>query len=529
MRWHFMVPAISILMFIGCGRKSPEGKIPEKEIEPASVEAQRQVSPAQEVLSKVDEHVGKGEIDQAVAVLEEAMADESYAKDKGWLFSSLIYVLLNSDRVDDAREKYMSTIPDDEPCMRAAFGMINRHYEGKKAVADLEIWTRILVDAQMPKDLAEQALGFHLSVLFRQKKMDEIVVLIPSTVERFDPRAARRVVDRLTRTVIRAKMYDDADMIIDAIDKVVEGEHDVQRLITVFRIELMALRAQWSELERAFTVAATTLPDSDVRRCLQIGVGAASRGGSSATADRMCEFVIREVPAKKASVRTAAGQWMTLAKQSGKIGRIQERLESLVDYGMTTDLIGRLYNGHAYEVMKSGTKKDVAKLVAFGDSLLSGVSDENLREQLKGVILDGAFIADDYARALRVLEDGLADRTPEWHAMAKNKVGAHLALQEGRPQDAIDAFRRFMSFLEKQEEQKPQQDPTTGIEHSLEMILGRNAKRIGDIYTGMGDKKNAVAAYKEARGYYNTAKRNLEPDSDALKVVEEEAAAIPSG
>jgi predicted negative regulator of RcsB-dependent stress response len=43
------------------------------------------------------------------------------------------------------------------------------------------------------------------------------------------------------------------------------------------------------------------------------------------------------------------------------------------------------------------------------------------------------------------------------------------------------------------------------------MILGLNAKRIGDILTGAGDKAEAAKAYAEAREYYQKALKEF-PD-----------------
>ena len=70
-------------------------------------------------------------------------------------------------------------------------------------------------------------------------------------------------------------------------------------------------------------------------------------------------------------------------------------------------------------------------------------------------------------------------------------------------------------------------DPATGVVHTKPMILGRNAKRIGDIYRDqLKDAAAAKAAYAEARQYYQTA-LEAKPDSDAIAVIRAEMAEIP--
>jgi hypothetical protein len=140
-------------------------------------------------------------------------------------------------------------------------------------------------------------------------------------------------------------------------------------------------------------------------------------------------------------------------------------------------------------------------------------------------MLDGAFVLEDYDRTLRLLEEGIPDREPEWHEMAITKVKAHKALQEGRPLDAVRHFREFMKFVEQREE--PERDPSTGILHTREMSLGRNAKRIGDILREAGQDEEARRAYEEAEQYYAAALEEVEPDSREADLIRTEKAQIP--
>ncbi len=75
--------------------------------------------------------------------------------------------------------------------------------------------------------------------------------------------------------------------------------------------------------------------------------------------------------------------------------------------------------------------------------------------------------------------------------------------------------------------QEDTSDPTTGVVHSREMILGRNAARIGDIYASIPDPEKAAEAYKEARDYYATALEKAQ-EAGSIELIKKELAAIPA-
>jgi len=60
------------------------------------------------------------------------------------------------------------------------------------------------------------------------------------------------------------------------------------------------------------------------------------------------------------------------------------------------------------------------------------------------------------------------------------------------------------------------------------MVLGFNAKRIGDILAGLGDRAGALEAYAEARKYYDQALAAALPGSAEARQIEEERKAVPA-
>jgi len=71
-------------------------------------------------------------------------------------------------------------------------------------------------------------------------------------------------------------------------------------------------------------------------------------------------------------------------------------------------------------------------------------------------------------------------------------------------------------------DQEEEFDPTSGIAYSREWILGRNAKRIGDILDTIPDKAEADKARAEAKEYFKTAIKKAENDPAALELLKKE-------
>ncbi|MFC1453391.1 hypothetical protein ACFLSJ_08625, partial [Verrucomicrobiota bacterium] len=163
---------------------------------------------------------------------------------------------------------------------------------------------------------------------------------------------------------------------------------------------------------------------------------------------------------------------------------------------------------------------------ALGDELLPLLRDEEDRKRLKSMALDGSFVIEDYERSLATVEAGIPGRDEAWHEMALNKIKAHLALQEGRTDEAVTRFRRFMQDVEATWEEA-EEDPSTGIKHTREMSLGFNARRIGDILSEAGQTDAAREAYREARSYCAKALELLDETSREHAMVRERLASMP--
>jgi len=235
-------------------------------------------------------------------------------------------------------------------------------------------------------------------------------------------------------------------------------------------------------------------------------------------------FVLENQRLKDNARCEAAREWIRVATKREDMAAIPSRLESLMQFGISPKLLLSLYKNEFYGIMQNGKKENLANMVTFGNDLIPVLENKDDKTQVRMLALDGTFMIEDYAQSLKIIEEGVPGREKEWHDMAINKIKAHLALQAGRKQEAVERFRKFMEYVATWE--RPESDPSTGIFHTKEMCLGRNAKRIGDILDSMGEKEESLKAYEEAIKYYKDAFAVITPDSKEYELVKTEMAEI---
>jgi hypothetical protein len=138
--------------------------------------------------------------------------------------------------------------------------------------------------------------------------------------------------------------------------------------------------------------------------------------------------------------------------------------------------------------------------------------------------MDGAYMLEDYARVVRILEEGIPSQDEAWHGMAVNKVKARLALQEGRKRDAVAFLRASTTFIAQVHRYAA--DPSTGIVHTREMRLGDTNRQMAELLDSLGDGDGARAARTEAARYYREALESMDPSSRAYQIVKEAMQAL---
>jgi len=294
----------------------------------------------------------------------------------------------------------------------------------------------------------------------------------------------------------------------------------------VKHVRATAARGDWTDLTNDFPVAVSLLHDNEINDLLHAIIPDAAKAGKRMVIDQCAAAILFSPHATNnpLSVALAARIWGENAMATDK-SAFPSRLETMLRAKVPAEDLCELYNRHYYAFTEQPAL--FKKLIAFGDRLAPLIKNSDLRNEVKIKVLDGCFLTQDYDRALALLEASIpgADRTEEWHATAIAKVKAHRALQRNEPREAVKYFREFMGQLRKSKDANIA-DPVTGLLFPKAMVLGRNAKRIGDILAGIPDPAEAAKAYAEARNLYAQALQET-TNAEAAKVINAEMAQLP--
>lgn len=509
--------ALVALLALGCRRRT----------EREAGEEQASAVDVQEVNEAVQHLLRYGDTDGAVRTLAQALDGDKYAGDRPWLFENLLHVMLRAGQVHQARERLLTTIKDEADYLMDGFGLVYRYYRARGEKTNQLEWAETLLGAGLPPDLKRTVTTWHLQAVYSVKSLPGALALIPGIIEDLPEDDARAVLASLTQTLMAGEHHDDLAKLVEEVEQHSSNRPVLQQLAYTVSTDMLLARGKWRKADKLFRRRAAALSDDELVSSLRRFVKKADERGQLARAEKLCKFILDDVRDKPRARLEAAMLWISAAEKRNQATSIPNRISKLVQMDMPLRFTSALFRLRFYAVVNTGNDKAISRMMKLGDSLSEALDNERDRQAIRALQLDGSFTLKDYALSARLVEEGIAGRDEQWHSMALNKIKAHLALKEGRKEAAIERFRAFMEQTETKE--KAEVDPSTGLMHTREMTLGRNAKRIGDIYTSMGKKEEADRAYEEAAGYFTRALSAVEPDSRQSQFIRAEMAGIPGG
>ncbi len=523
----FVLAAFSAVI-LGCGRGS-------KGIETGNTERTDATSGDEvetfepdklgELFAKADTLFSEGSTNDAVACLEQGLADPELADQRQQVFSMLMRLLIYADKIDDARARMLDACRTAPDMAQSALGVIYSHYMEKgdqKAAAD---WTEtVLAVPSLAPAIRRNMREWNFVSNIQLGEAGKIVEIAAGLIRDAPAGDSVVILQHGIDMLFDRKDYPVIERILGEAGKTVTSDAATRNLVTSARLRLLAAQGNWEGIAKELPAAAASLPDSDLQRALRRVLGAASAARpQSPSVDDLCMIIINGFTNKVQSAAVAARQWTDNAAKSAP-AELPDRIELLLNRQFPATLVSGVFLRYFYDVIEDPAV--VREMKDIGDRLIPLAQDDDTRNSIRTMVLDSCFLVEDFDGALKILRAGVSGYDKAWHDMAISKVEAHKALKENRPLDAIKSFRTFMATVEAGKDNEAA-DPATGVIHTKPMILGRNAKRIGDIYRDqIKDADAAKAAYAEARKYYQEALEG-KPEPEALKVIQTEMAEIP--
>lgn len=458
--------------------------------------------------------------DEALVLVDEALANPRFAGHKPIFFAHKINLLLSLDRVQEASDLVIDAWKKAPDQAKPVFGRICDYHQQRNAYHAMNDWCARLLElgAVFPKELRGQLMLRRLTAALGIKDMEQARRDLDSLLTLGRPEEALPHLQRSLEWFIDAGNHREAFTLLNHFEKAAARQASYQPLIVSLKLRCVVLTGEWGRVVESLAACVPQLPDAMLHQTLKNVFGVLKKNNQTDLLQQASKQVVFNAVGKESSVHYAARVWVDTGMTVDK-NVLAERLNVLLNVKVSPILVGDLYERYFYETIED---HDVVRnLCAVGERLLTVCTNEATVNMAKVKVLDGAFIVNDYDKAIHMLEQGIPGKDKAWHDMSLPKVKAHRAMAQNKPREAVENFRAFMNAW-LATDQDEESDPTTGISYSRDWILGRNAIRIAKLLDSIPDKAEADKAREEAKGYFKKALIKAENDPLALKLLKEE-------
>ena len=481
---------------------------------------------ADQVMAKADGLRAGGDVDGAVRLLEKTTAAKAFQPFRADLTLRIVQTLMSTNRLESAGKRVERAAVESPDTAGPACGFYMQELYRRQKYDDAARWCREMAGLKLPEGLLAETARFHLEVLRVGGKAGEMGTALASYLPLLSAGAAQRLAGGEARILIHSGEFDAVNGMLAVLDQRQSSSMDWKALACSLRMEMLVTKNQWPEAADLVRQSAGELPDGLASSLLNDFLGRCASARKTDVSEGLCRLVLNSLPDKPLCREAAASAWVGSAEAAGDPALAVRRLQELTTLKIAAPALIRLTEGVYPIVIQSATNVDVRAFVDLCGSLLPQAASDAERTTLKMSMMDGNFRLEDYAGVLKILEAGLPDQPKTWQDAMISKVKAHLALKEGRNQEAVEGFQKFMQYIES--ESLDQTDPLTGGRVTKEAILGLNAKRIGEIFASMGDQEHARKSYATARDKYREALERARSDTNEFLRVQQDAKKVPA-
>ncbi len=486
---------------------------------------QRQAPPAtlDAIVQQAQQEASAGKYDKGIALLEGAFQNAAFAQARAPLLGEILRFNLATGRVEAAEARLKEVWRTDPVVAMANMGVIENHLYERQQYDELANWAgRLAADTNLPAAMVAELADWHCKAL---QAADHPLT---NTLAAYLARLPAPLGCQLVREAI-GRMSGSASSMetLLAVGKRAYGDVEQWKALAAgMRLNERLKNGAAGDAVEFVKLTAPKLTEDDAARMAAYGAGVLLGKGQTEAADTLCDWAVGQAGERPALRDALAGIWISAAAKQAAPGQATvTRLMALKTAGIADERLVVLVGNSMPQVMQADDKQAMQSLLTLAGGFRFGTNDVARQADADGAVLDLSFCLEDYDTAMRLLERGVSGQNADWHALMRAKVRAHQALKAGRTDNAVAGFHEFMAGIEKQEGDKI--DPVSQMRYTREMILGFNARRIGDILTKAGRAKEAGDAYLQARTWFEKAAAAMMNDSKESQWIAAEMAKLP--
>ena len=459
---------------------------------------------------------------EAIAMVTAALENSDFDNEHPELFRNLMTLTLRVGDVEKAKALLLGAIDNQPTFVSKGLGQVCRYYSNNADINSLLDWTALLLDKKVPAEVNSTICFWRMEALYRADQWNDTIAFIPVLLDRANLENSINILRRISNALMKDGQYDKQSQLLEVVAGLAQGDKVIDSFVTASRINAFLAQGDNKKAKALFIKKGSQMLDKDLTGSFR----GLQKSGSEKDNEKLCTFVLEKLQNKIITRRWAAVMWVGSASDKENYKVVITRLNKLLELGIPVNDVLRIYSMQFYTVVKGEDKENIQGMMATGDALAK-LLDKKGQKAVHALQLDGSFLLEDYATALKYVEAGIDDRDEMWHKMAVSKIKAHLALKDGRTADAIVNFRDFMELVSVNE--NGEVDPSTGVIYSKDMLLGQNALRIAKLYQSIGKSAESSSAYEEAADYYTQAMANVDSDSKEYAMIKAEIKKLPAG
>lgn len=497
MQLRYILCSLLVLSILGCGKR---------EEPPSSPVSAKPPMPLQEQLWMDNYRLWQqGDTNAVIELLTNALQDKRYATIKPLVFRQLIQTHLMVDNLEVAQKLYLDALDNNPEMAIQTMGAIESHLERRQLFDELIEWcNRLLQVEQISTPGAGRLYGFIMSGYRGQGKLDELFAVYGECAKKLPTDQAVGIIRGSLNATLAQKQYEQLNCALDYITTNFKGQPPYVQLVVIMRFNSLLQQGQLNDAADILDGAFDLLPDNEIATALNSFCNSAIQARALDMVERFAQKTLADKSPESRVFAVGAYYWVMAAMEKKDASLTRDRTLSLArEYNAPLPVMMRVLGQVFYFLMADENRDTRLAVLDLCEKLHAETDEDRYKAVLADYVLHACFLTEKFERALAVVQAGIPGMEPLWQEMLMTKIKAHIALAQGRTEEAIDAFRQFMDGVKNWHE--PFTDPANGTVISSDSILGLNASRIADLWASAGEHEKAQAARKEAREYYSKA------------------------
>lgn len=442
-------------------------------------------------------------------------------KDRVTQSERLVPLLLGTSLVSEAQRVCLETLATDPARGRTQFEQICTTLRAADNQHALLAWTGQVLVSDPPLEMLPAIYQQRFTAWQAAGQLHGCLDELPATLQVLAPGDVLSLLLHMSTTLQANDELDELARLDAAIELLAQDSETVREAQFMLRQNRLLAAGKYDEAAAELFAGGAGLSGANFAAACTPLVDPAR----PELAEKVGHFVFNKVHGRNAAKTAIAHNWVLLARNAANPSNVVARVEKINSLPIPFAIQNAAATENFYYIMKVGTAEQQQKMREVVTRLRPNAKSVEDQSSLVLMMLDGAYMAKDYVTMKALAEAGVPGQTADWREHSLLKINAHIAMSEGRNEEAIELFQHFLEHMPLDSDSLL--DPLSEEEVPVDSVHALNQKRIADLYTALGRNEEAAAAYAKSRSLYEQALSKVQPDSVIAQEINKAVATLP--